>query len=281
MSELGHSVLVEGPSGAGKSTVGRSALLHEGSGVVFAARGDDELASYDEFRGRPGYFLRGFDDPEFQPLLGLRTATGLKEAIHGLREVVRVVTAEPGKYKVLVGDTLSGFAQLGLNAACAKHGVDGPPEGKDSPSFWTDVRLIMESFMTPMRSLKGLGVHIIGTTHVGEKEMKETALAAPGITSKLMHTPLISGAFRDILPGYFDLVVHAGVNGAGKLLASGWNDPGNHRHYVLSEPDPKRLTKSRLGPLSATGRLPNEWAYIKAALDAARARRREAFDSRA
>ena len=83
----GRTVLVQGPCGSGKSSVIRSALKYWGSGVVLMAPGNEEANSFTEFYEKEGYLLRGFNDHDFLPSLGMWKADGhqkLLRTLHGL-----------------------------------------------------------------------------------------------------------------------------------------------------------------------------------------------------
>ena len=266
---VGHSILDQGPSGAGKSSLLRSALRHEGSGVVIMAPGDDEEASYAEFRGRSEYVIRGFDDPEFLPTLGVKEVGGFKAALNTVRSVYNKTKEElaagnPLPYAVLGIDTISSLSQLSVNFWLKKMNLEGPPPAlsPEGARFYGGIRSQMEEFMRPCRSLKGMGLHLIATSHVSEKEIKKTAVA--GASGATGHMPLIMGSFRDRVAGIFDLVFHAGVQ-----------NNAEPKFYVQWVPDPKRPTKSRLGKLSDQVMLPNDWPTLKAAAEAALARRAE------
>jgi hypothetical protein len=256
-AEPGYGVLLGGPSGAGKSTLARSALIAEGSGVALLAPGDDELMSYIELDGREEYYLKGFDDPEFLPTAGLYKTEGLGLLIKTLNAVRNKAKeswekGEELKYKVLVLDTISSMAQLAVNQMMMKCGVTDAPAAMspEGARFYSGIRNLMEEVMRPVRACKGYGMHVIGLTHVGEKQVSKTAMAET--KSKMAQMPLIVGAFREVLPAYFDLVMHAGVD-----------QQGTPRHYMMWVSDVSRPTKSRVGSLGSTVRLPNDWRVLR------------------
>lgn len=289
----GHFLLVGGPYGSGKSSLGRSALRHEGGGLILLAPGDDERPSYHEFENRPEYVIRSFDDPGFLPALGaaFRTATGFASALQTVakaaeQEAKRLVENTTRKFPVIVMDTISSMAVLGLNLLLAAEGASAPPTDREGIiEFWTKYRILMEQFIRPIRALRGLGAHIILNTHVGERVHKDggglaAAVNSTGVTDtdKTVLTPMISGAFRDILLGYPDVILHTRIRGGGRVVGDR-NDPSNPRFVVQWQSSSRRLSKSRIGELmlpDAEGKyapLVNEWPVIKAAMDAALARR--------
>lgn len=275
----GYSILILGPSGAGKSTFIRQALEDEGSGVAFLAPGPDELTSYMAILDKPGYYVEGFDDPAFLPAIGMREVQGLARAIklaNTLRQRLEedFKAGKPLTYKVIAVDKISGFAELAVNVmlkACnlAEAPTAMSPEGA---RYYTGITNLLDQFMRPLRACRGYGAHLLVTSHVAEKEISPTAVAE--VSGQEAHVPLIPGkGFREKLPGIFDLVFYAVVNKAGKLISDPndpsnvRNDPNNPRHCLLWMPDPKKPTKSRLGPLSDKRLLPNEWHVVKALLN--------------
>lgn len=278
----GHSILILGPSGAGKSTTGAGALTLEGSGVVFMAPGEDEATSYSQFRDaegndRPGYVLRGFDDPDFLPLIGQKTTSGLANAMKvakALHEKLQKEYAEkqPLSYKVIVVDKISGFSELAVNIMLKECGLkEAPPaQSPEGARYYTGITNLLNQFIRPLRACRGYGAHLIITSHVSEKEVSNTAIA--GAASEAQVALIPGRAFREALPGMVDFSLYAGVDKQNELV-DGKNNPAKPRHYLQWMPDPKRPTKSRAGWLSDQKNLPNEWEYLKPLLDAALARR--------
>jgi len=250
-----HSVLLLGPSGAGKSTLARSALLHEGGGAVLIAPGVDELSSYVELVGLEGYQLLAVDDPGWLPSIRETKAEGFGQAMVFLKGLVQASSNPP---PVLVVDTISAIAQLAVNHTMKRLGMLEAPKAMspEGAAYYTGLRNAMEDFMRLVRACRARGMHVICVSHVTEKEQSMTAMA--GQVSRTVHVPLIPGSYREILPAAFDVVLHAGVNPASKDL----------RYYVQWIPDPKRVTKSRVGDLGAA-QLPNDWPTLRAAIDSA------------
>lgn len=273
---IGTSTLVLGPSGAGKSNLVRTALEYEGSGVVVMAPGDDESASYTQFG--EGFVIRGFDDPKFLPTAGIKSVGGLRSAMKLIVALAEkcgeaLGTEEELPYKVLAIDRMDGVAQLAVNLMLKQCGLNVAPKamGKDGAEYYVGLRNALHEFFRPVRACKGLGMHVIVTSHVDMKEVKETASAGAIGEAQV---PLIPGSFREQLPGIFDLVVYAGVDRKAELV-DGKNDPKAPKHYVIWEPTLKQpFAKSRFGPLSKQKKLPNEWGIIKPLIDRAIERRR-------
>ena len=141
---------------------------------------------------------------------------------------------------------------------------------KDGAQYYIGIQNLMQSFMRPVRACRGLGMHLIVTSHVSEKEVKATSIAGAGSTA---HMPLIPGAFREQLPGYFDVVLHAGLDRVNPYTEDGGNNPAKPRHYVKWMPDARRPSKSRVGFLSPQEKLSNEWLVLKPLIDNALAQR--------
>lgn len=270
-----------GPSGGGKSSLAASALRAEGSGVVLMAPGGDEVASYTEFLDRDGYKIEGFDDPEFMPLMGLKTTEGLKNAMQWAN-ALRTKTKEaaeaglPLPYKMLVIDRIDGFGQLSVNVMMKTCNITEAPaaQSPEGARYYTGLSNLLHQLMRPIRACKGYGMDVIIISHVVEKEVKKTSHAE--VVGGVAEVPNIPGtAFREALPGICDLVMYAGVARKGELV-NGRNNPTNPRHYLQWLPDPDRPTKSRLGPLSPDKLIPNEWAILKPLMLAAKAARDEA-----
>jgi hypothetical protein len=261
-----------GPSGGGKSTILRTALRHEGSGVILMAPGDDEYNSYAEFADNDNYALLPFDDPEFLPAAGLKKVGGLVAAMKAATKLRQVLEENPGKYAVLGVDRIDGFAQLAVNVMLKKCDLSEAPKAMspEGARYYTGLQNLLHQFFRPLRACRGLGAHLLVTSHVMEKEVDKMQLAEAGSTA---YMPLIPGSFRNQMPGIFDLTMFAAVNKAGKLV-DGRNDVQNPRHYVKWMPSASQPTKSRIGPLSDRDKLPNEWDHLRPLLDAALAEAR-------
>ena len=298
----GRTVLVQGPCGSGKSSVIRSALKEWGSGVVLMAPGDEEANSFTEFYGREGYLLKGFNDHDFLPSLGMWKADGhqrLLRTLHGLSmrcrwdlglmaEVMTDAQAKLNdelqkkfgdplgelKYKGLGLDTMSGVGILAVNAMqSVTTTVDAPPaQHPDGARYYLGIASKLEEVMRMLDALKGYGMDVIATTHVREKDAPATSMAED--TGKRTWVPAIVGGFRDVMPRAFDVGFHAGVDGEAKLV-DGRNDSKQPKYYLMWVSGKKKPTKSRVGPLASTVAIPNEWEYISAAIDMALARRAE------
>lgn len=267
---ISHALLDIGPSGSGKSHLAKSALDYYGSGVVVLARGMDELNSYYPlFEDKEHYDFAGFDDPDFQVVLG-KSGGGLNA--HGAADVVRYLGAtytrlkaeydslgEVRSRKVLVVDTGSALGSLAMNAALAKFGYEEPPPviGERGYPFFSYLMAVQQGIFSKMRAIRGLGVHWIVTAQAAEKQITEgQAVANEGMLKKQIMAAF-PGGFRDVVQQFFDLVVQSQVIPiAGK--------PPMHR--LLWTPDPRRVTKSRWGDLGALN-LPNEWLAILPKLD--------------
>lgn len=267
-----NSVLFTGASGAGKSTLLRGALEYYGSGLVIMAPGDDEIDSYIGVSG-DGYQFKGFDDVLFHPESKEWNATGHSDMVAWLKQRYTEVKSDvdSGKeprYKVLAVDTVSAIGRLAYNATLAKFKYTEPPPSisPTGASFYGYLRITLESGIRLQRAIRGLGVHWIVASHPTEADV--TPIQALGAAkSKIM--PDLPGGLKNVLPSYFTTVLDVGIGTSGK-------------HYVQWAGDPKRVTKSRLGPLSATGKIElpvgskAAWATIASALDSARAKLSEA-----
>lgn len=265
---MSHSITVLGPPGSGKSHFAMKALKAEGSGVVLLAPGLAEEASYRAFRNDAKYIVKGFDDPEFIPAIGSVKAEGFVSALHCLSGILKSLKAGGPKPAILVTDTFSAFAELAINATMAKFKrSEAPPAmSPDGASYWTHVAQLMGSMTRLCRAIRGEGVHWISLCHVAEKEMKEVAGVNPenlSTTGAKGYTPAISGGFRDVYAREFDLVFHAGVK---KVLEKvDGKDVKKVVHYLQSQPDSKRPTKSRydLPPM-----VKNDWVGLMEKLNA-------------
>jgi len=301
---LGRTALVQGPFGSGKSTVGRTALAHWGSGVVLTAPGVEEVNSYTEYVGREGYFIRGFNDEDFLPSIGMWHADGHKKllrVLHGLTMQCRWDLGllagakeelkadyekrfgEPRgeiRYKGLVLDTISGVGVLVVSAMQSTMHIEDAPaaQSPEGAQYFLGLQSKMEEMMRMLDSLKGYGMDIIACSHVREKKVPATSMAE--VQGKTAWVPAIVGGFRDLLPRAFDVTFFSGVNQEVKLV-EGRNDPKKPRYYLRWVTDGKKPTKSRVGPLASTVDIPNEWPYVSEAIDRALAARAEqGFDMR-
>jgi len=277
-SKLILSVLIAGPSGVGKSTLLRRALVAEGSGLVLAAP-NDELDSYYGLE-LPKYDLKAVDDSEYLPSLEKTgQPTGLRDAVRWLSAKLTEVATDfkAGKaprYAILGIDTISQLGQLAHNAAMVKYGRTEPPPAMspDGAAFYTYLRQRQQELMRVARQFRAYGVHLIALSHVTETDVAEHNVAKdlPGKTK--MHVPNVPGGFKLELPSLFSVVLSAGIlsKEAGEKLKLPISAEGRS-HFVRWAADPKRVTKSRLGPLGQQV-LPNDWKIVKAAIEAAAAK---------
>lgn len=293
---LGRTALVQGPFGSGKSTVGRTALKHWGSGIVLTAPGDEEINSYTEYVGREGYVIRGFNDEDFLPSIGMWKADGHKKLLRMLHGLVMQCRWDLGllssateelradyekrfgeprgevRYKGLVLDTISGVGVLAVSAMqSATQTVDAPPaQHPDGARYYLGIASKMEEVMRMLDALKGYGMDIIACSHVREKSVPDTSMAE--LNEKKAWVPAIVGGFRDLLPRAFDVTFFSGI-AKGESLVDGHNNPKTPRYYLRWVTDTKKPAKSRVGPLAADVRLPNEWPFVSSAIDRALAKR--------
>lgn len=238
-----HSILLTGASGTGKSSLIRGALEHYGSGAVVLAPGRDEADSYGLLLDNPAYRFGGFDDILYQPALGDKTATGHTDMVKWLKQLYLDLKSDldagrPLRYAVLGVDTLSAVGRLAYNQTLAKFGLSEPPAaiGSSGAPFYSYIRNVLESGVRLMRAIRGLGVHWVVASHPTEAEV--TAIqATDGVKSKIM--PDLPGGFKNILPSFFNVVLDVSIDAKGK-------------HFVRWAGDPKRVTKSRFGPLAST-----------------------------
>jgi hypothetical protein len=265
--ELIQSILITGPSGVGKSSFARSAIAHEGSGLVIAAPGHDELDSY----YGANYTGQGFDDVGYPG----GAPTGLRDIAKYLYERLSEVKADrdagqPPRYKVLVVDTVSAIGQLAFNATLARFGKDTAPPAlsPDGAAFYSFLRAKQEETMRVVRAFKGYGVHLIALTHIGESEVSDANVAKETEGKIKVYTPLVPGGFKAALPALFSTVLAAGI---------AKNKEGKRVHYLQWQADGKKLSKSRLGLLSDQGKIPvsldGSWKEIKTLIEAAASRR--------
>lgn len=263
----GLSVLAMGAPGSGKSTLARQALVAEGSGLVALAPGLNELASYERWtKDTEKYRIKGFDDPEFYPMAGSMVATGYDDLLKWLRGIYvglkkEVEEGKPPRFQVLVTDTFNDMSVLAMNKTLSHLNTEMPPPAMSptGAAFWGYQRNLLDALMRACRSIRGLGLHWVCTCHVAEKELKETAMANPdaveGVKGKMGIVPAISGGFRDVMAGGFDIVLHTGVMRPDK------NKPPVH--YLQWMPSDKRPTKSRYGGLAEQGRIAADWIKLR------------------
>jgi hypothetical protein len=266
----GRTMLLMGPPGSGKSSFALQVLESEGSGLVVLAPGLDEFASYQGLYGKDGYKIYGFDDPEFYPSAGSLVATGYDQLLGLLRGVNKTLSeeakagAEP-KYKVLVTDTFNSMATLAMNKTLSHMGVDAPPPAMSptGAAFWGYQRNLMEQLMRACRTIRGLGLHWVCTTHVAEKELKETSIAnadrIEDAKAKVGIVPAISGGFRDVMAGGFDMVFHCGVQR---------NADKQPVYYIRWMGSDRRPTKVRgvYGKLAEGDKMRAHWPTLEAKL---------------
>lgn len=264
----GRSMLLLGSPGSGKSTFGLQVLESEGSGLVALAPGLDEFASYQKLYGREGYKIYGFDDPEFFPSMGSMKAEGYDKLLAWLRGVYKTLNetkGEPPKYKVLVTDTFNSMATLAMNKTLSHMGVDAPPPAMSptGAAFWGYQRNLMDQLMRACRTIRGMGLHWVCTSHVAEKEAKETSIAnadrVEDAKAKIGIVPAISGGFRDVMAGGFDMVFHCGVTR---------NQEKKPVYYIRWQGSDRRPTKVRgvYSALAEQDKMRADWPTLEAKL---------------
>lgn len=266
----GRSYLLMGPPGSGKSTMGRQALEAKGNGLIALAPGMEEFASYRKFHNRDGYIIEGFDDPDFFPTMGSTKVEGYDKMLGWLRGVraalqKRLDANEPLPYTLLVTDTFNQFAGLAMNKTLNHLGVTEPPPAM-SPSgaaFWGYQRQLCDQLMRACRTIKGMGLDWIAMSHVSEKEMKESSIAQPDRAedtkqNKVGLVPAVSGGFRDVMAGGFDLVLHCGA----------LRQNGKPVHYLKWMPSDRRPTKNRYGALAEADKIKADWNELQTRLEA-------------
>lgn len=259
-----YSVLLTGASGVGKSTIISGALETFGSGAIALAPGTDEMDSYLKFLSNPNFKFEGFDDTLYQPSIGDKIATGHTDMVKWLKAIYLEVRADvdagkPPRYAVLGVDTLSAVGRLAYNATLSKFGYSEPPAaiGSSGAPFYSFLRNVLESGVRLMRAIRGCGVHWVVASHPTEAEV--TAIqSGDGVKNKIM--PDLPGGFKNVLPSFFPVVLDIAIDDKGK-------------HFARWSGDPRRVTKSRFGPLAAGPKidLPNgakeSWLAIQTAID--------------
>ena len=270
MTELIPSILLLGPSGAGKSSLIKQAMKARGSGLVIGAPGEDEKNSYADLLDVPGYQFRGFDDDEFQPLLGDWKATGYKAALTFLKEEARKLKEIREKkgvlpYSVLGLDTASALGRLAMNATYAEFKMHKPPpaQSPEGAAFYGFLRSRQEDIWRLARSIRSSGVVLIAASHTIEREVSEAA-NANAVKGAKSFVPDLPGGFRDSLPGYFDLVFHVGVKREKDPKDA--KAPSVTRHYLQFRPSPNKPTKIRYGNWTESSAIPNDWSVIAKAI---------------
>ncbi len=261
-----YSVCMTGASGVGKSTLIRGALETYGSGAVVLAPGTDEGDSYIGLLDNPKFKFQGFDDTLYQPALGDKVATGFTDMVRWLKAIYLEVKDDQSagrepRYAVLGIDTLSAVGRLAYNQTLAKFGLSEPPAaiGSSGAPFYSYLRNVLESGVRLMRAIRGCGVHWVVASHPTEADATPIQ-QTDGVKSKIM--PDLPGGFKNVLPSFFPVVLDIGIETGGK-------------HYARWGGDPKRVTKSRFGPLGPTPKieLPTgakaSWSAIATAIETA------------
>lgn len=241
---LVQSILLTGASGVGKSSLIRGALEYYGSGAVVLAPGKDEFDSYLGLEG-DSYTYGNFDDVLFQPQSKDFSATGHEEMVKWLRALYVTLRSDvdagkPPRYAVLGVDTLSAVGRLAYNATLARFKLTEPPAaiGSSGAPFYSYLRIVLESGVRLMRAIRGLGVHWVVASHPTEAEV--TAIQQSGALMKEKTMPDLPGGFKNHLPSFFSTVLEVNID-------------AQKKHFVRWSGDPKKVTKSRLGPLSESG----------------------------
>lgn len=269
-----RSYLVLGPTGAGKSSFIRTALKALGSGAIALAPGEDEINSYSSIRDNPAFLFKGFDDPLFYPSLKESVVEGHAELLRWQKKIFLevkedIAAGKPPRYAAYAMDTATALGTLAYNATLVKSGRDTPPaaQSPDGAFFYTLLKQKLDEMFHIPRALKGLGVHWIAVGHVNERDTTEVSSAAVETKTKSI-VAAIPGGYRDILPSFFDVVLHAGVATVKEKDAKGV-DTLVDKHYLQWRPSAKRPTKSRFGSLSPNVKIPNNWKSLNEKIDAA------------
>jgi hypothetical protein len=250
------SVLIVGPSGTGKSTFAYKALKALGSGIVVMAPGVDEQNSYVDLLDNPAYKFAGFDDLDWAPSIGQKSATGLNEMLKFLDDERLRVSKLPveERPKVIVVDTQSGVGRLAFNNTLAKFNMtEAPPvRGEQGYPFFTRLLQLQEAQMRKVRAFRAMGLHMIVLSHSSEKEnVSEAAVAERGAK---MIMPAVPGSFNSVLPGYFDLVMYSQISK---------DSQGKPVYQLQWRGDMKRPSKSRIGALGNQSHVANDWLTVQ------------------
>lgn len=259
-----HSHLLIATPGSGKSHFAATAIEALGGGVVFMAPGDDERNSYVRYNPETTVFY-GFDDPDFNPVLGQWETQGYGRLMKQAKIVRDALTEDraagkPPRWPVVVTDTLSAMLDnLAWNETLKKFATTTAPPAisPDGNSFYSYLKGVQESIVRQFRAIKALGVHWIATAHQKEKEQRADLLVAnattAGIEGKVKFlSPLIPGSMSDKLAGAFDLVSYVKI---------GKDKDGKTVHYLQLDSDPRRMSKAREG-LKVTGNVANNWPAL-------------------
>lgn len=261
----GRSILLLGAPGSGKSSFALQVLKSEGSGLIALAPGLDEFATYQPLYGKDGYKIYGFDDPEFFPSAGSMKVEGYDQLVAWLRGVYAALReGKADQYKVLVTDTFNSMATLAMNKTLNHMGVDAPPPAMSptGAAFWGYQRNLMDQLMRACRTIRGMGLHWVCTSHVAEKEAKETSIAnadrVEDAKAKMGIVPAISGGFRDVMAGGFDMVFHCGV----------MKIEGKPKYYIRWQGSDRRPTKVRgvYSALAESDKMAADWVKLEAKL---------------
>lgn len=269
MLDVAHSILLIGPTGSGKSYFAHSALRSLGSGAIVLSPGRDEENSYFDLLRNPRYVFEGFDDPEYQPIIGDKVAKGYKALLNWMKKLnAGIADGSIPKPAALVVDTASAIGRLAYNQTMAKFSYDEPPaaQSPNGAAFYGYLRLAQESFWRLASSVKGQGVHLIALAHPKEVEgVSDAAVPSDVALGKKLMVDL-PGAFRDALPGRFDMVF-ANLVESETVLKDG-KEVGKRRVWRLQHvPSNRRPTKSRWGNLGKA--LPNTWPELMARIEKA------------
>jgi len=282
LAPVGRSLLALGPSGSGKSHLLASALASEGSGIVALAQGIDELESYRQFykdayiirrpteaghvlvdtddgprlRTDKPYVLAAFDDEMFYPSDREWKAGGFRALVAFLKIALlsAIDSGDKQPWRVIGLDSYSGIGELANNAMLSALRVQEPPKarGEGGAQYYLGYKNKLVEISRACRALRGYGLHWIATAHVQEKEASAAA-TGKDVQAKTQQMPLFTGAFRESVPSFFDLVMHTGIDKLGK-------------HYAVFGADAFRPTKTRYvvddPKLAAGGRIENDWPTI-------------------
>jgi hypothetical protein len=221
----------------------------------------DEWGSYgDLIEVDPDNFkVRGFDDFD-GAIAWLKQVYGV--SLKAMNE------GKPLPFKVIGFDTYTGFDQLAVMKGLQRLGLSDLPKAQspDGADFYSGLRKDMEHLSHWGRAIRGLGAHWIATAHTMMRETKDSVLADVETGNKLF-VPLFRGSFREESPAAFDVVLHSEKRRVGQDLqfALQWKSGS------------KKMAKSRYGDLADNSYIPNDWSVVRARIDAAAARRRDAL----